>query len=252
MLPDAYVTNRAYRVLYVLPAGVGGVGRPSKELAVLREMNAHNEFQLIIVSPTFEKMPWFGDHPTDMKTRQAAYIKEWVVPFVENRYSTMRRAEGRLLLGFSKSGWGAFSLILRDPDFFGYAAAWDAPMMLPDFHYGMDQVFGTLDHLAGYRPDLLAPKQKRAFQTRTRLVLAGENLWGNLIPSPAGGTHTTDFHRLLEREQIKHVYLGNLKTQHAWRKEWMAPTLAALCQLFNEVENEKASSPASPSSAVSQ
>lgn len=238
LLPDAYVTNHQYRVLYVLPVGFGGVGRPSKELKVLQEMNAHNEFNLIVVSMTFEKMPWFGDHPSDLKIRQASFLKEWVVPFVESRYSTMRGAEGRLLFGFSKSGWGAFSLVLRDPSFFGYAAAWDAPMMLPDFHYGMDQVFGTLEHLADYRPDLLALKQKAEFRIKTRLVLAGENKWGNLIPSPAGGSHTTDFHRLLEREKIKHVYLGNLNAQHTWNKEWMIPTVKALCQLGSEASND--------------
>ena len=66
-------------------------------------------------------------------------------------------------------------------------------MMLPDFHYGMDQVFGTLEHLAGYRPDLLAPEQKREFQMKTRLVFAGENKWGNLVPSPAGGSGVRSF-----------------------------------------------------------
>ncbi len=234
LLPDTYTSNKQYRVLYVLPVGAGGAAKPAKDLNVLKEMNAHNAYDLIIVALTFEKIPWFGDHPTEPKTRQASYVMEWVVPFVESHYSTLRSAEGRLLFGFSKSGWGAFSLILRNPDFFGYAAAWDAPMMLADFHYGMDGIFGNLEQLAAYRPDLLVVKQKGTFQSRTRLVFAGENKWGNLVPSPAGGTHTTDFHRLLQREQVKHVFLGDLDAPHAWSKDWMAPTLAALMRAVSD------------------
>ena len=45
-----------------------------------------------------------------------------VVPLIEEHYSALGTAEGRLLFGFSKSGWGALTLILRNPDFFGYAA----------------------------------------------------------------------------------------------------------------------------------
>ena len=39
-------------------------------------------------------------------------------------------ATARALLGFSKSGWGAWTLLLRHPDMFGRAAAWDAPMTM--------------------------------------------------------------------------------------------------------------------------
>ena len=34
------------------------------------------------------------------------------------------------MLGFSKSGWGACTLLLRNKELFGYAAAWDVPFML--------------------------------------------------------------------------------------------------------------------------
>jgi hypothetical protein len=173
LLPDAYSSQKQYRVLYVLPVVSGWTRRYDRSLDVLQRMDAHNRHNLIIVTMSFEKTPWYGDHPTNSKVRQASYLKEHVVPFVEGRCSTIRGPEGRLLLGFSKSGWGAISLILRNPDFFGYAAAWDAPMMLPDFYYSMDEVFGTREQLSDYRPDLLAVQRKESFQSRPRLVLLG-------------------------------------------------------------------------------
>ena len=58
------------------------------------------------------------------------YFLKVVVPFVKQTYLAGGDKAHRLLVGFSKSGWGAFSLLLRYPDRFGKAAAWDAPLMI--------------------------------------------------------------------------------------------------------------------------
>lgn len=231
LLPDNYSRERYYRVLYVLPVEKGFHQRYGYGLGVLKQINAHNKYDIIIVQMGFEKEPWFGDHATDTKTRQASYLKEFVVPFIEKHYSTMGTSDGRLLFGFSKSGWGAFSLILTYPDFFGYAASWDAPMFFDGFHYGMGEVYGTLDQLNVYRSDILASKQKKHFQKKTRLVLTGEKDWGRSIAAPNNGSHTVEMHILMEREGIKHVYDNSIKAPHRWSEQWMTSTLEALLGL---------------------
>jgi enterochelin esterase-like enzyme len=231
LLPKTYSKERQYRVLYVLPVETGFKKRYGYGLGVLKQMNAHNKYDIIIVQMGFEKEPWFGDHATDIKTRQASYLKEFVVPFIEKHYFTMGTAEGRLLFGFSKSGWGAFSLILTYPEFFGYAASWDAPMFFEEFHYGMEQVYGTFGQLKVYRPDILASKQKKHFQKKTRLVLTGEKDWGRSITAPNSGSHTVEMHKLLEKEGIKHVYDNSIKAPHRWSEQWMSLTLEALLGL---------------------
>jgi len=231
LLPDGYQKEKKYRVLYVLPVEPEFGQRFGYPLDIFRWMNAHNQYDLIIVQMGFEKEPWYGDNARDPKTRQAGYLKDFVVPFVEQKYSTLGTPEGRLLFGFSKSGWGAFSLILSHPDFFGYAAAWDAPILFNDFHFGMKEVYGTPEQLAKYRPDLLIPREKSFFQQKTRLVLTGETLWGTLIPAPGGGSHTVKTHELLEKEGIPHFYDDSLHVEHRWDKAWMAPTLGALMRL---------------------
>jgi S-formylglutathione hydrolase FrmB len=184
LLPDHYDPAKQYRVLYALPAAhtIEGYGYA---LGILKEMDAHNKYDLIIVQMSFSEEPWYGDHATNSQAREGSYLRKFVVPFIEKKYSTLGTPEGRLLMGFSKSGWGAFSLILHDPGFYGYAAAWDAPMMLETFRYGLDKVFGTLDQMALYRPDLLVVKQKEFFQKKTRLVLTGETYWGKMFPRRA-------------------------------------------------------------------
>ncbi len=234
LLPDRYESGRAYRVLYVLPVEPGFQSRFGYGLGVLKKIDAHNKHELIVVQMGFEKEPWFGDHATDPKVRQESYLKDFVVPFVEEKYSTKGTPEGRLLLGFSKSGWGAFSLILRSPDFWGFAAAWDAPLLFEKFHFGMRAVYGTPEQLAKYRPNLLIPQQKKYFEGRPGLVLAGEKLWGKLRPTPNGGSHTVEAHRLLTLHGYPHVYDNTLAHPHRWEKSWVEPTLAALLKLANQ------------------
>jgi len=234
LLPDGYRKDGSYQVLYVLPVEKGFEQRAGYGLGVLEQMDSHNQHNIIIVQMGFEKEPWFGDHATNSKVRQASYVKDFVVPFIEKEYSTPGTPEGRLLFGFSKSGWGAFSLILKYPEYFGYAAAWDAPILLTEFHLGMESVYGTPEQLALYRPDLLIPKQKHFFQKKSRLVLTGEALWGRMIPTSSGGSHTVETHELLEKEGIKHYYDDTLKFSHRWDKSWMAPTLSALLSLSEQ------------------
>lgn len=231
LLPDDYKEGKLYHVFYLLPVEKGFNQRYGYGLGVLKEMNAHNKYDIIIVQMGFEIEPWYGDHQSNPRIRQASYLKDFIIPFIEKHYSTKNAPEGRLLLGFSKSGWGAFSLILTYPEFFGYAASWDAPMFLDRFHYGMEEVYGSLEQLNSYRPDRLVCRQKKHFQNKARLVLMGEMDWGRSIPAFNGGSHTVEMHELLEKEGVKHIFNDTLKVPHRWNKEWISPILEALMGL---------------------
>ena len=49
---------------------------------------------------------------------------------IDDLYPTQANAAGRMLLGFSKSGYGAWTLLMRHPNEFGEAMAWDSPLAL--------------------------------------------------------------------------------------------------------------------------
>ena len=53
---------------------------------------------------------------------------EAVIPAIEARYPALRAREERFLIGFSKSGWGALSLIMRHSDVFERAVAGTPPL----------------------------------------------------------------------------------------------------------------------------
>src|SRR5262249_30394543 len=139
-------------VVYVLPVEARDGRRYGDGLAEVRRQDLHNRYGAIFVAPTFSHLPWYADHPTDREIRQESYFLKVVVPSVESRYPARTDLGGRLLLGFSKSGWGAFSLLLRHPDAFGRAAAWDAPLVMDRMgRYGSGDIFGTPENFEAYR-----------------------------------------------------------------------------------------------------
>ncbi len=221
--PDDYSPAKKYRVLYVLPVEPGFESRYGYGLGLLEKMDVHNRRDLILVQPGFEKTPWYGDHDTDPKTRQESHLLRFVVPYVEERYSVLNGPEGRLLFGFSKSGWGAFSLILRRPDFWGYAAGWDMPANLPATRFGLGKLFGSAEQLAKHRPDLLARAASAApLKKRKRLVLTGSKGWG---------AHVRSFHQALVAAKLPHHFDDTLAHPHRWDERWVGPTLDALLKL---------------------
>ncbi len=175
---------------------------------------------MICVAPTFSQLPWYADHPTNSKLRQETYLLNVVVPAVERFYPTMEQPGGRLLIGFSKSGWGAFSLLLRHPDVFGRAAAWDSPWSMDwPSKYGSQEIFGTPENFAEYRIHSLFERRAPLLKETSRLVLAGH---GNFR------AETEAAHRKLDELGIQHRYLNGPDRKHDWHSGWVAEVCATL------------------------
>jgi hypothetical protein len=220
LLPGKVEEGRRYRVLYVLPVEAGDERRYGDGLLEVKKLGLHDRYGLIVVQPTFARLPWYADHPTDPRLRQESYFLKVVVPFVEEKYPALARPEGRLLLGFSKSGWGAFNLLLRHPDVFGKAAAWDAPLMLDaPGKYGSGDIFGTKENFEAYRVTRLLEERAGRLGAGKRLILLG---YGNFR-----GEHQAA-HGLMERLKIDHEYRDGPPRQHDWRSGWLAEAVGLL------------------------
>jgi hypothetical protein len=111
--------------------------------------------------------------------------------------------------------------------------------MLDAFHFGMRGVFGTLDQLDGYRPDLLASIAGDDFKAKPRLVVGGENAWGRMIPA-GGQSHFDAFTSVLNEAQIAHCRIV-APGPHEWSELWVRPILESLFSLpalFNDRRGE--------------
>ncbi len=214
VLPDKLEEGKRYPVVFVLPVEAGLEHRYGDGLVEVKKHGLANKFHAIFVAPTFSHLPWYADHPTKPEIRQEAYFLKVVVPFIEKTYPVRTEASGRLLLGFSKSGWGAFSLLLRNPDLFGKAAAWDAPLMMDQpGPYGSKDVFGTRENFELYRITSLLKARADMFQKEKRLILLG---YGNFRK------HHEKAHALITDLKIAHQYRNGPARQHDWHSGWMA------------------------------
>jgi enterochelin esterase-like enzyme len=219
LLPSPLDTMKKYPVVYLLPVEPGRETRYGDSLAVARDLDAANKYQVICVAPSFAALPWYADHPTDVKLAQEAYFIHDIVPFIERTYPTISARRGRRLCGFSKSGWGAWSLLLRHPDTFERAASWDAPLLMDaPGKYGSGPIFGTPENFAHYQITKLLDACANDFKNSSRLILLGYG----------GFTDHRPIHEQLEKLGVPHVYQDGPKTPHVWSRAWLEPALEAL------------------------
>ena len=220
LLPEPLPLGRRYPVVYVLPVEPQRQHRFGDGLEEIQHLGLQRQYGAIFVSPTFSHLPWYADHPTRLEIRQEAYLLQVVVRMVEKRYPSQGEASGRLLLGFSKSGWGAFSLLLRHPTMFGKAVAWDAPLMMerPD-RYGMGEIFGTQENFDRYRIDRLLGERAAELHGRERLIVLG---YGNFREQ----CQKAD--RLLAKLGIAHQYRDGPAREHTWQSGWVAEAVEML------------------------
>lgn len=213
LLPDDVQPGMRYPLLLVLPVEAEEEHRFGGGLAEVRRLGLHNKHKLVAVAPTFSHLPWYGDHPTDPTIRQETYLLEVVLPLVRERYPLQPGPESCLLLGFSKSGWGVYSLLLRHPDRFGRAAAWDAPLeMTEPGKYGSKIVF-TPESFPDYQISKLL--ERRAENLRggpARLGLFG---YGNFHAEHIAA------HERMVRLGIPHEYHDGPQRKHIWESGWI-------------------------------
>ncbi|HSH96298.1 MAG TPA: alpha/beta hydrolase-fold protein, partial [Roseimicrobium sp.] len=228
LLPQKLDPAKEYPVLYVLPVGGEHKDPPvwGHGLVEAKKAGIADKYDLICVAPTFSIHPWLGNHATDRHLRQEDYVLKTLIPYVDRTYRTQRSKEGRWLVGFSKSGWGAYTLIFRHPDVIGYAAAWDAPLMMNGENtgknwgpMGANKVYGTKENFLKFLPSVLAKEAAPAFKERQRLVLGVGKHWKPQCES---------FHDLLKTLEIPHGYNPDLLFEHRWDTGWFAPLVDEL------------------------
>jgi hypothetical protein len=220
LVPGRLVKERRYPVVYLLPVEAGEGARFGDGLTEVKNLDLHNKHDVVCVAPTFARLPWYADHPTNMRLRQETYFREVVVPFVEKTYPVVAKPEGRLLLGFSKSGWGAWTILLRHPEEFGKAVAWDAPLMMEaPGRYGSGEIFGTAENFAKYHVTKLLEQNGGKLSEKKRLVLLG---YGSFRKDHQ------DAHALMEKWKVAHIYEDGPRRKHDWHSGWVAEAMQFL------------------------
>jgi len=221
LAPRTLESGRAYPVLYILPVAAGTTSRWGSGIREAARADIANRFGVVCVAPAFAATPWFADHPTDPALQQESHFIKTVLPWVESNYPVEKGRSGRFLLGFSKSGYGAVMLLLRHPDLFERAVAWDAPIdkTRPD-QFKMIDVFGTEAHFERYAVPNLVRERAETFRAgEARLIL---------MPNGDTGHPMAAVHRQLVMLGVPHVYDATGPLEHHWESGWLPEAAARL------------------------
>ncbi len=211
----------------MLPVEPGTLTTYGDPVDTARALGLLDDLHVILVAPCFSITPWYADHPSNPLIRQESYFVDDLVPGVETLYPETEANLGpprRLLLGFSKSGMGAMSLILRHSATFDAAAAWDGPLNqtqlsgLPE----MTTVFGTQANFDLYAIPNALPTHAAEFQAASRLWLGGyssQAAWRNDM---------TAAHNAMTARGMLHAWVDGPQRAHQWDSGWIADAIAFL------------------------
>jgi len=202
LLPKNFSPTKTYPVLYILPVTESVFDQWwHNGIIVAAQEGIADHYQVICVYPEFKTKPWFADHPSDSRYQQESFLIQSVIPFVDRSFSTQRGSDGRFLIGFSKAGFGAFSLMLRHPELFAGAASWDAPMLFKNLDSpgaGLREAFQTDEnYMAYFIPALLAKKHVYLQEASKRFVLMGHGYLHDDVAS---------VHDMMNFLSIPHIY----------------------------------------------
>ncbi len=150
-----------------------------------------------------------------------SYIVRDLVPFGDS-FAPAGEIPQRFLVGFSKSGNGVLSLILRNPNVFSAAAAWDAPAQVNDINRfsGLSLNFGTQANFDLYRIPGLVITSAQAFAMRNRLWISGDD-----------SSYTGDMlqlHSQMTDAAVQHSWVQGGFRQHNWGSGWLEGAVTAL------------------------
>jgi len=225
LLPDKLEPGKKYPVLYTLPVNVGTSGNWGSAIVELKKLDVQNRYGVIVVAPAYDIDPWFGDtpkpeDPSKPWIRQQGYVLDVVIPFLDKEFPTLAEKSGRYLIGFSKSGFGAFGLILRNPGVFAKAAVYDCADPTPP-----EKIFLTWGMTLSYGP--LANFDRnfnivRLLKTEEVVKpLLGES---RRITLMAGNLHyggVEAIHQALQDSKIPYTYVVFPGMGHAWSAGWL-------------------------------
>ena len=229
LLPDELRAGKRYRVLFVLPVHEDGLFKNGDGLVEVHKLNVHNTHQLICVAPAFSTKPWFADHDQNPAKLDESHLLKTVIPFLETNYPVRTDRKARLLIGFSKSGWGAMTLLLRHPDTFYKAVGWDPGIRIDMGPFRNDEDrekrirsnFGSDENFEKFRISTLLKTRGNALGDEVRLFYFSRD--GH--PRALGGAQ---IHNLMVQKGIPHRYVMEAYREHRWDSGWMPEALEFL------------------------
>ncbi len=225
LVPTDPNTNYAHSFLYALPVESGLTGQSLGDgLNELESLNVENQYNTTIIEPIFPMYSWYADNPNDATINYETFVADILPQWVDSHFSTTGN-EQNLLIGFSKSGYGAVDLLLKHPNVFSAAAAFDFPADMTTYNglgsstaddYGTQANFQNNYELdQSFIDTYQAP-----FTTQDRLWISGGPLYASQV---------ADFNNLLTSQGVLDTFsTTQTGDAHTWSGGWVSGAVAGL------------------------
>ncbi len=246
LAPDHPSTDYPHSFLFALPveAGLAQSGFGSG-LDQLQQLGVQNQYDTTIVEPIFPIDPWYADNPNNPTIDFETFTGELLPAWVDSTLATTG-TEKNLLIGFSKSGYGALDLLFKHPSAFDAAATWDFPANMMSYgdygssssdDYGTDANFQDNYRLTGSFID----QWKSPFMTQDRIWISGYSQFQ---------TDVADFDALLTSHGVSHTLATQIYEAHSWLGGWLSDAVAGLYGLEQDLIGSVPATTTSTSSSL--
>jgi hypothetical protein len=246
LAPDHPSTNYAHSFLYALPPepelDQSGWGTG---LDQLQQLGVQNQYNATIIEPVFPLSPWYADNPNDPTMDYETFTGTLLPAWVDSNLATTG-TEKNLLVGLSKSGYGALDLLFKHPAVFDAAAAWDFPADMTNYggfgsssidNYGTDANFQANYRLTGSFID----QWKAPFLSADRIWISGYSLFQKDV---------SDIDALLTSHGVAHTLATQTPAVHSWLGDWLPGAVSGLYGLEQDLIGSATTTMASTSSTV--
>jgi hypothetical protein len=227
LAPDHPSTNYEHSFLYALPVEAGlAQSTYGSGLDALQQLDVQNQYNATIIEPIFPIDPWYADNPTDATIDFETFMATFLPAWVDSSLATTGTEEN-LLIGFSKSGYGALDLLFKHPSVFAAAAAWDFPADIAAYdsygssssaNYGTDTNFQNNYRMTGTFIDTWGAP----FTTQDRIWISGYDVFQSEV---------LDFDALLTSHGILHTLGTQTYDPHTWYGGWLSAAVSGLYAL---------------------
>jgi S-formylglutathione hydrolase FrmB len=244
LTPEHPTANEEHSFLYVLPVQ-GGLDQSAwgDGLNQLQQLDVEDQYNATIIEPLFPIESWYADSATDPTINYETFMSTLLPAWVDSNFATSG-TENNLLIGFSKSGYGALDLLFKHPDVFDAAAAWDFPADMTSYtdygaaaNYGTDANFQNNYRLTGSFIDTW----KAPFTTEDRIWISGYDVFRNDV---------SDFDALLTSHGVLHTLSPQTFDAHNWFSGWLSGAVAGLYGLADGGTSDPPPPPPPPSTTV--
>ena len=231
LAPDHPSTNYEHNFLFALPVEAGLTQSTyGSGLDELRLLDVENQYNATIIEPIFPIDSWYANSATDETINFETFTATLLTAWVDSNLA-ISGTEKNLLIGFSKSGYGALDLLFKHPTVFDAAAAWDFPADMAAYdefgssssvNYGTDTNFQNNYQMTGSFIDTW----KVPFTTEDRILIS---------EGPFFQAGVADLNALLTSHGIEHALLTQTLDAHSWSGGWLPDVVAGLYGLETDL-----------------